>query len=152
MIRSEDVKQIAEFITDDPDIFSEKILLPEATALNTVLDIVGLIPGAEAADAANALLHIKQGEYFQAAMSLLSMLPVVGDIVGKSAKYLGKNSKMIAKFLVQHGDTIAKHWPKALEFVKRSKDFERFAKPLDDVVKTMLAQRQQDPQSGNNAL
>jgi hypothetical protein len=124
-------------------------LLHEATALNTLLDIVGLIPGAEPADAANALLHIKQGEYFQAAMSLLSMLPAVGDAVGKSAKYLGKNSKMVEKFLLQHGDTIVKHWPKVLEFIKRSKDFERFAEPLDNVVKTMLAQNQQP---NNNAL
>jgi len=114
-------------------------LLHEASMLNTALDIVGLIPGAEAADAANALLHIKQGEYFQGAMSLLSMIPAVGDIVGKAAKTLGQNSKMVGRFLAQHGDKITKHWPKVLAYVKRSKDFEKFAEPLDTAVKTLMA-------------
>jgi hypothetical protein len=118
-------------------------LLHEATMLNTALDIVGLIPGAEAADAANALIHLKQGEYFQGAMSLLSMLPMVGDAVGKSAKLVGNNSVMLGKFLAQHGDKIGKYWPKVKAFVKRSKDFEPYMEHLDGIVRTMMAQRQQ---------
>lgn len=119
-------------------------LLHESTKANLALDIIGLIPGAEAADAANAMLHINQGEYFQAAMSLLSMVPAVGDVIGKSAKYLGKNSKGITKFLETYGDDIARNWPKIKSKIEKSKALEPYMVHLDAAVAHALAMWQKD--------
>jgi hypothetical protein len=116
-------------------------VLHEATVANIALDVVGAIPGAEPADAANALLHIKQGEYFQAAMSILSLIPAVGDVIGKSAKYLAKGSPKVAKFVAKHGDDIAKYWPKAKEYIAKSKALEPYAEHLDAAVKEVLGNK-----------
>lgn len=65
---------------------------------HVALDVAGLIPGiGEAADLTNALLYAKQGEYLQAALSAISMIPGVGDAIGKGGKlgiYIGKAGKI----------------------------------------------------------
>ena len=49
------------------------------------LNVVGLIPGVgEAADGVNALISVARGNPLEALLSLVSMVPVVGDAVGKS--------------------------------------------------------------------
>lgn len=63
--------------------------LLEEGLLNVVLDVVGLIPGVgEPADITNAILYAKNGEFLNAAFSLVSLIPVVGDAIGKGGKYL----------------------------------------------------------------
>jgi hypothetical protein len=79
-------------------------------------------------------------------MSILSLLPVVGDAVGKSAKYIGKSSPKMAKFLAKHGPKISQHWPTALAAIKKSKQMEPYAKQLDDTVRTYLGYQQQQQQ------
>jgi hypothetical protein len=106
---------------------------------NVALDAVGLIPGLEAADAASAMLHIKNGEYFSAAMSIFAMVPAVGDAIGKSAKYLGKNSPKVAAFLARYSDDIIKYWPQVLRAVKSSKQFAKYAPQLDAAVKSTIS-------------
>lgn len=118
--------------------------LHEATKTNLALDIIGLIPGAEAADVANAILHINQKEYFQAAMSLLSMIPAVGDAIGKSAKYLGKNNKGMEKFLATYGDDIARNWPKIKKHISKIKELEPHMPYLDAAVAQALTIWQRD--------
>jgi hypothetical protein len=52
-----------------------------------VLDGVGIIPGVgEVADLANAGIHAAHGEYGMASLSLVAMVPVIGDAVAKSLK------------------------------------------------------------------
>ena len=71
------------------------------------LDVAGLVPGfGEGADLANAGLYLKKGEYFMAALSVVSMVPGIGDIVGKGGKMLtkfggnaGKASKHLGKLI-----------------------------------------------------
>ena len=62
------------------------------------LDIGGLIPGwGEEADLANAALYATRGEFLMAALSVISMIPVVGDVIGKGGKLamsLGKGGKV----------------------------------------------------------
>lgn len=72
-----------------------------ATAGHVVLDLAGLIPGiGEFADATNALWYAKEGDYLSAALSLISLIPVAGDAIGKSGKVamwvakLGKGGKV----------------------------------------------------------
>jgi len=84
------------------------------------LDIIGVIPGwGEAADFTNAALYAKKGEYFMAALSIISMIPVVGDIIGKGGKlgvYLarfggkgaGKASAVLAKTIKKNLPVINK--------------------------------------------
>jgi hypothetical protein len=61
-----------------------------------VLDVAGLVPGiGEAADLANAAWYTAKGDYLNAGLSLLSVIPVVGDVIGKGGKLatrLGPNA------------------------------------------------------------
>ena len=81
---------------------------------------MGLIPGAgEFADAANVLWYLLQARnesdkrkkrelYLYAALSLVSIVPAIGDVVGKGSKvmlYMGKGAKIIStagKFIKSH--------------------------------------------------
>ena len=77
------------------------------------LDIVGCLPGVgDFADGANAVIYLARGDYVNAALSATSMIPVVGDAVGKGGKAL----KVAAKYgddifaagrqITKHGDDI----------------------------------------------
>ena len=61
---------------------------------HTALNIAGMIPGVgKVADIANAVWYAKEGEYFNAALSIVSLVPVIGDIIGrggKVAEFVGK--------------------------------------------------------------
>lgn len=55
--------------------------------IQTGLDIVGLVPGVgEIADGANALISLVRGDPAGAALSAMSMVPMVGDALGKGGK------------------------------------------------------------------
>ena len=55
------------------------------------LDVVGFIPGAgEIADAINALISIARGNVLDALLSGISLIPVAGDVAGKSGKVIMK--------------------------------------------------------------
>lgn len=52
-----------------------------------VLDLIGLVPVfGEPADVANAAWHAAEGNYVDAGLSLISVIPVVGDAIGKGGK------------------------------------------------------------------
>jgi hypothetical protein len=62
--------------------------------LQAGLSAVGLIPGAgEAFDAANALISASRGKYVNAILSAISMIPTIGDIIGKGTMMLFKAMK-----------------------------------------------------------
>lgn len=49
--------------------------------------MVGLVPGfGEAADVANAVWYVAEAKYLDAGLSLISVIPVVGDVIGKGGK------------------------------------------------------------------
>ncbi len=57
--------------------------------VQVVLDLVGFIPGVgELADATNAGVSVARGDFVGAALSAISLMPIVGDAVGKSGKFL----------------------------------------------------------------
>ena len=81
-----------------------KTLREETSAYNIVLDVVGLIPGVgEFADLANSLDYARKGDYLFSALSLVSIIPELGDLVGKGGKVaialskLGKGGKAMSK-------------------------------------------------------
>ena len=62
--------------------------------IQTTLNIAGLIPGAgEVADVANGFISLARGNYIDAALSFISVVPVIGDTIGKG----GKTARFIEK-------------------------------------------------------
>tara|TARA_R110001583_G_scaffold84173_7_gene221663 strand:+ start:35 stop:823 length:789 start_codon:yes stop_codon:yes gene_type:complete len=87
----------------------------EEGALNIALDVAGLIPGVgEYADVANAILYAREGKWLFAALSLISVIPVVGDAIGKG----GKISIWAAKNFPKGAKTVAKYGPDVLRVVE----------------------------------
>jgi len=66
--------------------------------MGAVLDALGFIPLAgEPIDAFAAIRHIKRKEYFYALLSAISVIPEIGDVIGKSTKYITKGGGALAK-------------------------------------------------------
>ena len=97
------------------------------------LDIGGLIPGiGEAADLANAALYAARGEFLMAALSVISMIPVVGDIIGKGGKLamsLGKGGKVAS--------TLKSQMPKIKKLLGGLADNPKVGKYADDMIKAV---------------
>ena len=61
------------------------------------LDVGGLVPGfGEGADLANAAWYAAEGNYLDAGLSIISMVPIVGDIIGKGGKLAKKAGGKLA--------------------------------------------------------
>lgn len=83
--------------------------------LNVMLDIAGLIPGVgEYFDAVNAMLYARKGEWLLAALSLVSVIPAIGDAVGKG----GKLALWATKTFPKAAATATKYGPKVIEAIK----------------------------------
>jgi len=92
---------------------TKKHLLKEDTELkNIALDIAGLVPGlGEFADLANAIDYAKKGDYLFAALSLISMVPEIGDLIGKGGKigaWIARSFPKGAAAAVKYGPEIRK--------------------------------------------
>jgi len=104
------------------------------------LDVVGAVPGAgEAADLANAALYAGKGQFFMAALSAISMVPVVGDAVGKGGKIAtflakGGGGGKAAKAFVWLKDLFSKHWPKIKSTFSKLKKNKYIGKHIDDML------------------
>lgn len=101
-------------------------IVEDTSLKNIALDIAGLIPGiGEAADLANAIDYLKKGDYLFAALSLVSMIPQIGDAVGKGGKLgatLAKKSPKTAKFLAKHGKKFSKHAKQIAQDIKEMRE------------------------------
>ena len=116
------------------------------------LDIAGLFPGVgEAADLANAALYATRGEFLMAALSVISMIPVVGDIVGKGGKLsilLGKGGGGEAAVWV--AKLISKHMPKITKGIKglaANPKVGKFVEPMLSAVKDFTNKALANPKS-----
>ena len=99
---------------------------------HTALDLGGLIPGfGEAADITNAALYAAEGDFLMAALSVMSMIPVVGDFIGKGSKLLSKISPgFVAKQLKTH-------LPKIKKLLGGLADNPKIGKFADDMIKAV---------------
>jgi|21_taG_2_1085346.scaffolds.fasta_scaffold29123_3 hypothetical protein len=99
------------------------------------LDVAGLVPGfGEGADLANAGLYLKKGEYFMAALSVASMIPGIGDLVGKGGKILtkfGGNGGKASKYL---GNLLGDAMPQIKKILGKLKDNPIVGKHIDDML------------------
>jgi hypothetical protein len=119
------------------------------------LDIGGLFPGAgEAADLANAAWYAGEGEYFMAALSVIAMIPIVGDLIGKGGKlvtYIGKaGAKGAGKAGGFLAKTLAKHLPKisaGMAKIAKNPTIGKFVKPMLDAIKKFIGKAGSNPKS-----
>lgn len=78
--------------------------------VHLILDVLGLIPGVgEPIDAANALLYAVEGKWLYATLSIISMIPEIGDAAakgGKLALWIGQKSPKALEALVKYGPKI----------------------------------------------
>jgi len=85
------------------------------TVINFMLDIAGLIPGVgEYFDVINAILYARKGEWLLAALSLVSAIPAIGDLVGKG----GKLAIWATRAFPKAAGSAAKHGPKVIDAIK----------------------------------
>lgn len=112
-----------------------------STAGHLFLDLAGVIPGVgESADAVNALWYAKDGDYLSAVLSLISMIPVVGDAIGKSGKVAlwiaragktGRVAKDAGKKAVQLAKWISKNDVKVRQVLDAAGANEKLAQHVD---------------------
>jgi len=99
-----------------------------------VLDIAGFVPGyGEAADVANAAWYAGEGEYLDAGLSLISIIPIVGDVIGKGgrvAKHLGPRAIKVILDALKKMDV-----PKFLERFKSNPDLAPHIDKISDALK-----------------
>lgn len=81
------------------------------------LDVAGSVPGFEAADLANAAIYVMRGNYLFAGLSLISAIPLIGDIIGKGSKMTAWLSKTFPKAAGQ----VAKYGPDVVSGVTKAK-------------------------------
>ena len=131
------------------------------------LDLVGLIPGVgEIADATNAAWYAgeaaresdpeeKKSKYLMAALSLVSVIPIVGDAVGKGGKlavYIAKGAKALkgtgkvgraaAKGMVKGTKAVRKATSVAGPKVKKAQEAVKKNKRLIDKVLTKASENE----------
>lgn len=99
---------------------------------HTALDLGGLIPGfGEAADITNAALYAAEGDFLMAALSVVSMIPVVGD-------FIGKGSKVLRKFKPGwFAQQLQKHLPEIKKLLGKLADNPKIGKFADDMIKAV---------------
>lgn len=114
----------------------------KSEAGHVALDVAGLVPVVgEPADLANALWYANEKDYLSAAFSLLSMVPEIGDALGKGAKYLGKSSQMVQRFLSKYGNDVAKYWPKIKAGISKMDSWKPHIRELDKTIKRVLSEK-----------
>lgn len=106
------------------------------------LDVLGLIPGVgEAADLTNAALYARKGEHLMAALSVISMIPAVGDALGKGGKIATYLSKFGAKGGTKAGAALSKlfaqHMPKITKAIGALKSNKLIGPYVDDMARAV---------------
>jgi len=73
----------------------KKINLSEAKWWNTVGDILGIFDPTGVIDLINGLDYIRQGDYFYGFLSMIAVIPYVGDAIAKPIMGVSKGSKLM---------------------------------------------------------
>jgi hypothetical protein len=87
-------------------------MLKESRWWNTVGDVLGIFDPTGVVDLINGLDYIRQGDYFYGFLSMIAVVPYVGDAVAKPIMGVSKGSKLMkgvneALRLSKEGNTIA---------------------------------------------
>ena len=108
--------RLSNIIAEEHDmLIREKETGVVSKTVHTALDLIGLVPVyGEWADIANAAIHAKEGNYLLAALSAISVVPVVGDAIGKGGKVVVKLRKLFPKAM----KGVEKYGPEAAKGVR----------------------------------
>jgi len=126
--------QLKLLIEDEHNIMvTEKENSFASKAGHTVLDVIGLVPGwGEYADVINAAAYAREGNYLLAALSAISVIPVIGDAVGKGGKvtlWFAKTFPKAAKQIEKYGPTLVKNIRGIRDLIqKHDKEIKKFLK------------------------
>ena len=103
-------------MNDDLEKLYEDIYMTEGVGSDighVALDIAGLgadFIGGQGGwfDAANAVWYASEKNYIYAALSLISVIPIIGDIIGKGGKYLNmfEKSRKVGAGMYKAGKTM----------------------------------------------
>ena len=86
------------------------------------LDVGGLIPGiGEAFDLTNALWYLRSGQPLNGAFSLISMIPAIGDLIGKGGKF----GMWLSKIAPRSTAGAVKYGPKIQQIQDKFKPLDR---------------------------
>jgi hypothetical protein len=81
------IGEIPSYIASAYDAISNLTVSDVLDGIQGILDVVGFIPGiGEIADGINGVISLARGDYVGAALSFTSMIPIVGDAIGKGGK------------------------------------------------------------------
>jgi RHS repeat-associated protein len=87
-----------EYVEGNPLAWADPYGLGIIDLIQTGLDVAGCAPViGEAADCANGLICLARRDYVGAGLSFTSMIPVVGDAIGKGGKVTRKVVQKVAK-------------------------------------------------------
>jgi len=114
----------------------ERAILNEYRWWNTVGDVLGIFDPTGVVDLVNGLDYIRQGDYFFGLLSMISVIPYVGDAVAKPIIGVGKSSKLFkgvdgALLLAKNGDMLNA----GIKLEQLSKNSGLLSKLIDSVPK-----------------
>ena len=118
-------------------------------------DLAGFIPVAgEPIDLLHGVQYYRQGQYFTAALYIISLIPDVGDAIGKGIKYLGRGSKLANKLT----PVVAKYADDILRLVRNMAKNEKvrelmpeFEEKIVPVIKELIEEAQQPSEQAEPA-
>lgn len=115
--------------------------------VHLILDVLGLIPGiGEFFDAANALSYAVEGKWLYATLSIISMVPEIGDAAakgGKLALWIGQKSPKALEAIVKHG-------PKIKAAIVASKNL--FEENKDNIVDFLKKLKEEDEEDSEPSM
>jgi hypothetical protein len=86
IITESQLKTIQEFYDENGQLLNEEWW-------NTIGDVVGIFDPTGLVDLVNGLDYIRQGEYFFGFLSMIAIIPYVGDVMAKPLMGVSKGSK-----------------------------------------------------------
>jgi hypothetical protein len=79
------------------NLLNEDGVISEATGWNTFFDVVGIFDPSGIVDFLNGVSYLKQGDTVFGLLSMISVLPFIGDLAAKPLLLLGKSGAVIRK-------------------------------------------------------
>jgi hypothetical protein len=112
VITETQLKTIQEKHLGGKSLYDENTQMLNEEWWNTIGDIVGIIDPTGVVDLVNGLDYIRQGEYFFGFLSMIAIVPYVGDVIAKPLMGVSKGSKAMrgvneAMGIVKNGGNVA---------------------------------------------
>ena len=112
VITETQLKTIQEKHLGGKSLYVENTQMLNEEWWNTIGDIVGIIDPTGLVDLVNGLDYIRQGEYLFGFLSMVAVVPYVGDVIAKPLMGVSKGSKAMrgvneAMGIVKNGGNVA---------------------------------------------